>query len=188
MFVTGVNGVAQQRTPLPQDYLQRVQSPAIDIAEAIARCSAGEDTSMQNMLKQLSAFADKDTIDLESVSNRHRTIHQKFLAKLRQQLEQEIQEAGETIDKAIQECPTVADSQGRQVYDPRCVEAAEHRGHQRRIAVVEDYLSRVQQTWIEYKTEVAKALAATQTGKWQLVLRVAVDAATITQSAAQFAR
>ncbi|MBI5474136.1 MAG: hypothetical protein HY961_17510 [Ignavibacteriae bacterium] len=183
MIVVSV-GFAQR----PEDLLQQIPNPPQDVAEAVVRCPVEIDTLLRPMLNRLSSLADKDTNDREEIANLHRSLHLKFLEKLRRELENGIQDAGEAIDRAIKECPTVADSQGRQVYDPHCVELAEQRGHERRVAVVEDYLSRVHEVWSDYKSATAKQLTSLKKGKWQLVLRFAVDAASIGEIAGQFAR
>ena len=111
-----------------------------------------------------------------------------YLTKPQQNLERDIRQTGEQLDEEIRLCPTTADSTQRQVYNATCVDVAEKRARQKRIAIVENYLSNVHQVWPEYLKDVHGILDSSRHGMWQVVLRLAVDGAAITEMAAGFAR
>jgi hypothetical protein len=179
---------AQHKEPTPEVYLQNFPLPALTVEEALARTPVGTDTLMVNRLKELSTRADKDTAGSEAAVNKQRGIHVKLLGRLRQKLESDIRAIGETVDDEIRACPKGNNAQGQAVYDSTCVAQAEHRGYKRRVAVVEDYLSNIHQVWPQYIAEAQRIVGEARRGKWQVVLRVAIDVAIVTELAGQFTR
>ncbi len=176
-------GFAQE----PEESLRHLPTPALDAAEATARCPQDVDTLLQVLLRELSLHADRDGSN-EDAANQHLRLQMAFFSKAQKELERNILAAGEQIDKDIRNCPRAANQKGERVYDPACVEAAEQRGRRQRIEAVDHYLSSIHHLWPAYLDSTRRIIAETRNGKWRIVLRVATDIATITQTAAEFAR
>lgn len=176
-----------QITTTPEASLRSLPMPPLNAGEAIARCPQNVDTLVRAIVQELSDHAHHDSID-ESARNWHIRLQTKLLGKPQRELDQSVFAAGEQLDKEIRDCPKVANENGERVYDPPCVEAAEQRAHRRRVAAVDQYLSAVHQVWPAYVDSTLRVIAETRNGKWRVVLRVAGDVATITQTAAEFAR
>lgn len=177
-----------QRSENPQDILVQLPAPAFNAAEALARCPHEADTLIEKYLQRLIVLSATDTLDAEAAVNQHRSASIHYLARLHQQFEAQIRTIGEQIDRRIRSCSTIANEKGEHVYDLACVESAEHWGKTQRMAAVHDFLAEVRAVWHPYLQTIQNILNNVEHGQWQVVLRVAADAALITSTAAQYAR
>ncbi len=180
-------GSGQTPDATPEEALRLLPMPALDAADAAARCPRDVDTLVQPILRELSLRAERDSL-VETAGNRHARLQADLLGKPQTELEQRVFAAGEQLDKELRDCPKVVNEKAERVYDPTCVEAAEERARRSRIAAVDHYLSTIHRIWPTYVDSTRRIVSQTREGKWGIVLRVATDVARITETAAEFGR
>lgn len=179
--------VARGQGADPSGYLLTIPPPAAGAAEALARCPEETDTSMRGVLAELVLLTKNDTVDMQA-ADLHMRLQAQYFTRLQSEFQMEMRAAGEHVDAAIRQCPKVPNNKGIPVYDTACVAAAEKEGSNRRTAAVDHFLLQTANVWPEYLTATYNIIAGEKGGKWLIVLRVATDAARITEMGAQFAR
>ncbi len=189
-FVLGIfcavcTGFAQDAA---RQFLADLPAPAADASEALHRCPDTNDTLLTRFIDDLTTLTREDTANGKDLLRLHHAIFVKLFGTLQRKLEEDILAAGEQIDREIRNCPKTRNGNEMEVYQAACVEEAERRGRLRRVAAVDDYLSYVKEAWPGYLHEINAMLAASKQAAWLLVLQVARNAATITETAAQFAK
>jgi len=177
-----------QHAEKPEDILAQLPTPPCDAAEALARCPHEADTLMEKYVQRLIALSEGDTLDAESAVNMQQSASIHSFARLHQQLETQIRQIGEQIDRRIRSCRTIPNDDGKEVYDPVCVDTVERWGKAQRVAAVHNFLAEVQTVWRPYLEAIQSIFNSVEHGKWQVVLRVAADGALITSTAAQYVR
>lgn len=185
---TGVHTSAQISSSSVERLLLRLPAPALEASEAIMRCPQGADTLVLFSMERIIAETQIDTSDIASIDDKDNHLRDKYLSTPRKQFERSIQTIGEQIDKEIQTCSKVLNDKGKHVYDPRCIEDAEIKGHHRRRNAVNEYLSDIRSVWPLYLKDARTLIGAGDQEKWHTIIHVATDVASITALAAQFAR